>query len=450
MATVVNQAKDTRAAELGLGVSGFLNRMRDRRLDGLQQEMMDLIGSSKDEAEATALFGDPKFQEVVTDNNRLSALVQHLNVSPLGQNTIAGFDKEGNQQLLTYGERETPEEALANAGLSLERSRIFYAVNPNDDFDIPELLGRHTSTEEAKKALPASRQLVKNLIIDQEEAIGFTNMRSATLSSQDQRMNRLLAQERFQFTKEGGHSPFANLQADIDAGILTPEEGEAAWTRMTHIWGQTRPDIKLKMQQKLLPEGANIHAVSEQMVTMMQMVMKDQNILTGAARIPAAVDGIISELSTLAGGLGWTSRPLTEYEPWFEANGLGGRSIAFKNMITSVALGIAAMSGQEGRSLSDKDFDRFLGIAGADISDGSNFITNLNQIMLSQQTQFKRRYAIMTSDPEVGTFGDWEAERGKFPVLFSPVDHKIAAGVDWAKAHPQYKLDMPEHLKGGK
>ena len=449
MATVIQLAKDTRASDLGKGVASFLERRRDKRIDGLQQELMQGIGSAADEAEATALMGDPKYQEVVTDNSRFSAIVTHFNNAPLGTTPIIGYDEFGEQQMLSVREGTDVAEAMRKAGLTSERKRMMYSTQLGDPLSAITPEGRFGSTREAEDNASTEDILGKRIFVDQDTAMKMQTLRSSNASLVDQRAARRLSEEKFQFTKEGGHSPFANLQADIrDGKFPTEEDEQAAWKRMIHIWGRTATDVKLKYQQELLPEGAAIHALSETMVLAMEMVEADQNIISGVAVLPKAWNTIQSEVEALAGGLGLTVRPLKDYDPWFEANGLGERSTAFKNMITTMALGLAASHGQSGRSLSDKDFDRFLTIAGVGIRDGATFITSLNQAMLGSQRQFSTRYSIMTSDLAAGVIGNWEAEHGAFPQFGSGMTKEEEAKnfvTIWNDdpAHANYQLALP-------
>ncbi|KKK53222.1 hypothetical protein LCGC14_3096950 [marine sediment metagenome] len=136
MATVVRGFPDTRARDLGRAVAGYLGRRKDRRLDELQQELMGEISNAKDEASATALLGDPKFQSVVTDTERFAVIMNYLGTVPLGTQSITGYDKEtGNQRVVSFSEQERPEDVLARENLSLERSRLFFSVDQEDDFD---------------------------------------------------------------------------------------------------------------------------------------------------------------------------------------------------------------------------------------------------------------------------------------------------------------------------
>lgn len=446
MATVINLAKDTRASDLGKGVASFLERKRDRRIDGLQQELMQRIGDSKDEAEATAFMGDPKYQEVVTDNDRFGAIVTHFNNAPLGTTPITGYDEFGEQQIISVREGTDVTEAMRNAGLTPERKRMMFSTQLGDPLSAFTAEGRFGSTREAEEAATTADILGKRIFVDEDTAMKMQTLRSSNASLVDQRASRHLAEDKFQFTKEGGHSPFANLQQDIRDGRFASEEDEkAAWKRLTWIWGRTSTDVKLKYQKELLPEGAAIHALSETMVLAMEMVEADQNIISGVAVLPKIWNTLQSEVEALAGGLGLTVRPLKDYDPWFEANGLGERSTAFKNMITTMALGLAASHGQTGRSLSDKDFDRFLVIAGVGIKDGATFITSLNQAMLGSQRQFNTRYSIMTSDLATGVIGNWEAEHGAFPKFGSDMSKKEESK-DWITMHPQWDITSPNFV----
>jgi len=405
----------------------------------------------------------------------------------LGKQSITGYDKDGNQKILSISERDDPTEAMKAAGLSLERSRLFYSTNAHDEFSPVLYMGRFNSIEEARESGIADSGL-GSVVMDLEETLHFSEFRNQSLSNADREVRTTLAQDQFRFTKQttaknfelseenlelqkrrlelseeefevasrlarerfdfqkgGGSNPFAQLQASIESGALTEEQGAEAWKRLTHIWGRTEPDVKLSYLKKLEPEGAQIHAMSGAAVRLMELVADDPGIITGAARIPAAFNKIGAEINALAGELGWSREKIEtgKYDAAFERLGLGSKSVAFKNLLTDWTLMLAAASGQEGRSLSDKDFDRFLTISGTDISDAPTFIFNMNSLMVAKQRQFEDRYTSLT-------LGDnWAASHGAFPQYGSNADKADTVLQQWLDVNPELK-DLIILPKGAK
>ena len=408
MATVVRGFPDTRARDLGRAVAGYLGRRKDRRLDELQQELMGEISNAKDEASATALLGDPKFQSVVTDTERFAVIMNYLNTVPLGTQSITGYDREtGNQRVVSFSEQERPEDVLARENLSLERSRLFYAVDQENDFDFGTSLGRFSSPSEAGNALEEGSGAT---IMDQEEMARHIQAKGAEIASKQRQMGIDLAKDEFEFRQGQPLTPFDRLISAFETGNMSPRQFNQAWARLTHLgFGKSPDDVAAETKKGLQERGAILAAMSEQGLDFIHMIEENPTLLSSTGAIPRGLANISAELQAAAQLSGLTKRELSHYD----FKGFAAQSTAFKNLLLDFAVTYAATQGQTNRSLSDKDFDRFLQIVGSDIRNPNAFIANMDALMRKSQKAFNimhRRLQGFEYEDAFGAFARFEAD----------------------------------------
>jgi len=414
MATVVRGFPDTRAADLGAAIGGFLERRRDNRLDVLQQELMGEIANSKDEASAAALFGDPKFQKVVTDTERFAVIMNYLDTVPLGTQSITGYDREtGNQRVVSFSEQEKPEDVLARENLSLERSRLFFAVDQDDEFDFGSSLGRFDNPGDASEGLEEGSGAT---IMDQEEFARHIQSKAAEIAAKQRQIGVNLARDEFEFKRGQPLTPFDSLIAAAQAGNMTPQQFDQAWARLTHLgFGKSPDDVASETKQGLQERGAVLAAMSDQALTFIHAIEENPNLLSSTGAISRGLANVSSELQAASSLLGMTKRELSHYD----FKGFDAQSTAFKNLLLDFAVTYAATQGQTNRSLSDKDFDRFLQIVGSDIRNPNAFIANMDALMRKSHRAFNimhDRLQGFNYEDSFGAFARFEpdpAERSK-------------------------------------
>lgn len=434
MATVVNLAKDTRAAEVGLGVGQFLSRMKDRRLDKLQVQMMADITSAEDEAAASAIFGDPIYTEITGDPNRFAAMTTHYNNAPLGRQSITGYDAQGNQQIITISEQDDPAQALKDRGLTLERSRLFYAVDEQNENSIGRSLGRHAGMNVARDSL-GEDDGTNITIMDQEEFSTHMQTKAAEIAIRQRQESIDLEQDKFDFNKNSPTTVFTSLIEDFENGkFQTVEQFNQAWDKLTFKgYGRLPDDVASETAQDMQERGAIIAAMSDQAVRFIEEVIAEPEIISKVGAIPRGLANISAELKASASlfGLTWENPNALED---FDFGGFEAHSTSFKNLLMDFAITYAATQGQTNRALSDKDFDRFLKIVGSDISNPEAFIFNMSQLMNKSQRAFNIMHNRLQGFP-------YEAKFGNFAKFEPKSDERRKLFLKALQA--KYELDIP-------
>jgi len=400
MATVVQLAKDTRAGDLGKGVAGFLNRMADRRIDGLQRELMEGISNAENEAEAAALIADPRFQEVSTDNDRLGAIITHLNNTPLGIETIPGFDEHGSQQIISFKEGTDPAQALKDAGLTLEKSDLRFIVDEANPFSVPRNIGRFSNNTLAAESLDEELG-VSEAVMGSEAMQLFMQNREVTQSSRV-RDYRLTLQERQQnFDENKPLTTFAAIQRDVKEGRLTELEGQQAWEKVIFKAGLTPQDVATSTIEDLEIKGAELVAITETDIFLSELALSDPALLSIAGNIPRGLNALRVEIKAVGALLGIAEGTTIDAANF---DSFSARSTAFRYMMLTHTLNIARFEGQEGRGLSEPDFDRFFRAAGGTIRDGEIFAANAKAQSELRQRIFRSNYRSLQGVEFPGAF----------------------------------------------
>lgn len=405
MATVVNVPRDTRLDEFSLGLNSYLTGVRESRLDKLQQELMDEIAKAPDEVTATALMADPRFTKVVTDQKRFATITTFLGNAQPGQRSLMGYDDSGNQVPFSVGVQEKIDARLwAERGLHVSASRAYYVnLDPSDNESVPERIsGRHQNAGEASDA--AREQFGDEFFTVMEGAEVGTAIALAA-SNTAQRRGKLadvLAQDRFDFVKNSPTTVFTNLIEDQRNGKITDEMFEQAWTKLTSILGRTPSDIANSTRDELIISGASVEAASQTAAFMIKKILEDERILTDSKAVANLVADVSAEFKTLmsASGMSLKSGGIDSYN----FRSLSSRSREFKGLILDLALMAAAARGQSGRSLSDKDLDRFLDRVGADIADPAAFMLNISTLINGLQRDHNIMYVRLQGVPNPHPF----------------------------------------------
>jgi len=408
MATVVRLDKDTRYAEAGKGIATFLERMQDGRLDRLQSQMMKDISEAGDEATASAIFGDPMYQSIVGDPNRMSAVTTHLNNAPLGHQSVPGYDKHGIQKIITIGENDDPQAELDKRGLTLERSRLRYAVDQNSKDDLGTSLGRFNDPREARASMGEAGEDSSITIMDQEEFATHLQTRASEISIGQRQQTIDLARDRYNFDINEPTTVFTNLIQDREEGRISPAQFEEAWRKLVFLgYGKTPDDVAENSKDDLQTEGALLAAMSDQAVNLMNIVRSDGTILSFMkGKAVRGFEIMSAELKAI------TDQTKLVWEDGVNVDTLdfgdfASQSTAFKNLMMDFAVTYAATQGQSNRSLSDKDFDRFLKIVGAGELNPKAFIVNMSALMAKSHRAFNIRHDRLQGFNYESTFGSF-------------------------------------------
>ncbi|KKK68138.1 hypothetical protein LCGC14_2947060, partial [marine sediment metagenome] len=138
-------------------------------------------------------------------------------------------------------------------------------------------------------------------------------------------------------------------------------------------FGRTPQDVSDGTRKDLQERGAALAAMSAQGLQFIEMIQDDPAILSRVGAIPRAFESLSSELQAIGDLFGITKRELDSYD----FKGFSAQSTAFKSLMLDFAVTYAATQGQTNRSLSDKDFERFLTIVGSDIRNPDAFVANM-------------------------------------------------------------------------
>jgi hypothetical protein len=388
MATVVHIPKDTRAAETGLGVGNFLNSLRDRRLDGLQQDLVKNINEAQDEATAAAFLADPKYQDLVGE--RYDNVITAFNNFKPGQQTQLAFDADGNQVAVSFDPRkETFEEFLQTRDdVFLNPPSTFYTTDPSDPESMPTAIpGVHRTFDAAKESLPEEEREMVDILNEKQAAIKLQagQARTSRRLREDQAViNRELADYRMA-------SPLTQFDAVVkahDEGRLNDEQFEMAWARITTMLGRSPDDVRLSMKEELDVKAASVDTLSRVGHSLIEQVRADPGMLTssrGLERLFNNLGAEIDELARFAAGDHALTMDLNDpkIEAAMDRLGFGAaeRSDAFRNRIKNMTILVAAANGQTGRALSDKDLEFFGSITGGDLRSADSFELSMGQLI---------------------------------------------------------------------
>jgi hypothetical protein len=401
--------------------------------------MMADITSSGDEAAASAIFGDPIYTDITGDPVRMAAMTTHFNNAPLGKQSITGYDIDGNQQIVTMSETDDPAQVLAARGLTIERSRLRYAIDEDNPESFGRSLGRHSDTISARNSL-GEDDGTNITIMDSEEFATHLQAKAAEISIRQRQETIDLEAEKFDFTKNSPTTVFTSLIEDFEDGkFQTVEQFNQAWDKLTFKgFGRTPDDVANQTAQDMQERGALIAAMSDQAVTMMNQVVDEPAMISKVGVVPRFLENMSAELSAIGQGFGLTWESADPLED-FDFGGFAAHSTAFKNVLLDFAITYAATQGQSNRALSDKDFDRFLKIVGSDISNPNAFIFNMASLMSKTQRSFNIMHNRLQGFP-------YEAAFGSFARFELDSDKRRDAFINQLKEEG-YELDIPQSVK---
>jgi hypothetical protein len=399
MATVVRGFPDTRASSLGKAVGGFLTKLQDNRIDKLQQELMDEISNSKDEASAAALFADPRFKDVVNDTQRFAVTMKFLESAQPGQTSLQGFTEDGEMVLFSVPQGTPIDNALfSDRGLHPERERGFYLKGDKEE-EIPELIGSFRSKGQALKGLEDEGLDIsglENRILNQAEA-GFEAQFATTRANQRRaEIDSLLRQDRFSFDKQKGATVFSNLVHERSSGNLTQGQFEEAWKKATTIYGRTATDMAEDSLPDLTEQAAMVENASRLAKILVDKAIQDPRLITRASGLASFGSDVVAEFEAVIGLVG--GRPDKNIED-FDWGSLTGERAEFKGMLFDMAIIAAAARGISGRNFSDRDLQLFLTRVGSDVHNVVAFAQNMRGLTNSLQADFQTSYSRLQDEP---------------------------------------------------
>jgi len=418
MATVVRGFPDLRAAELGAGVAKFLEAKKEKRKQKLMQEMMIEISNSSDEAEAAAIFGDPKFGLVVSDTESFSTMVQHLNNVPLGTDSIAAYDRDGNKILVPFRKGTDPMQALIDSEATLERDRSFALINPNDREGIPiSIPGRFANAREAFASLPEGSVSEEMQAVDIEQATKSLQFAAASIGARQREDELLLGKRRLELAENDPLTAGGDIIKDYADGRYGPVGSlEAIKLRddmlraLTSVVGRTGEDAAEETKVPLAEEGAAIQAMSRGGRQLIEEALKNPDMLTFVGGVPAFFNAIEAELESVGRLFGIPTKPIEDYD----FGSFSGARRSFKSMLLSFGVLFAASEGQRGRALSNEEFTRFLKAVGKNINDAEVFAQNLMGLMAFKQDNFDSKHRSLQNGLS------WEQASGQKWIRFDP------------------------------
>lgn len=218
---------------------------------------------------------------------------------------------------------------------------------------------------------------------------------------------------------------------DLRNNPITPGPGDRIIesTTATGAAGEVLPEsqeIKLKDQESAT---RNFVATARDAL---QLLEESPDINTFTGRAASFINDVQQEARALARntGLEFDEQQLdpSKYERSFDQ--LGIQNARMRGLITSLAFRAAAATGQEGRSVSDRDVRRFIEEVGAQSSDPRAFAANLIDVSRRTVEDFKRTYRTNVGE-------DFQGELGLETLPIAPEDARGgqtggAAGADAA------------------
>ena len=418
MATVVRAFPDTRAAELGAAVGGYLERKKEQRTQRLLQELMGEISNASDEATAAATFADPKYGDVVGNPETFSVAIQHLNNVPLGTDSIAAYDTDGNKILVPFQKGTDPMQALIESEATLERDRAFALINPDDPEGIPiSIPGRFSNARDAFNSLPEGSVSEEMQAVDIEQATKSLQFAAASISARQREDELTLGKQRLQQAKDDPLTAGGDIIKDYADGRYGPVGSlEAIKLRddmlaaLTSVVGRTIEDAAEETKVPLAEEGAAIQAMSRGGRQLIEEALRNPDMLTFVGGVPAFFNAVGAELESVGRLFGIATKPIEDYD----FGGFSGARRSFKSMLLSFGVLFAASEGQRGRALSNEEFTRFLGAVGKNINDPEVFAQNLMGLMAFKQDNFDSKHRSLQNGLS------WEQASGQKWIRFDP------------------------------
>ena len=398
MATVIKlQGRDFTG--VGRAITQLLEDKKDKRLDGLQSELLREIADAPDEATAAALLGDVTYTDVIGDPIRFSQLVQAIGTMQPGFDVLPAYNEAGERIPLSVrkGTRIT-EETFSSQGLHSQPRVTFYSDDLGNDEDIPRLLGSFRSRGEAEQAQRDSGIDGDFAILGQQETNIATQAASIRGGQRRANISTYLDQQRFRIDQAKGYTPFSHLIYDHDSGLIDDKFFQEAWKALTFRSGLTPEDLKAAYSEDASENWAAVENMSVLFSKMVEKVVANPLILTNIGAIPKIGAKIGAELEAIAALTGMSHKSIDEYN-W---GSLASESNVLKGMFLDAAIVSARADGQTGKQLSDRDLQLFLDRVGRDISDVPSFVKNLDNLAKRHQREFFVDYRAFTRQEWTG------------------------------------------------
>lgn len=408
MATIVNLNRDVRAAELGQGVAGFLDNLKQKRLDKLQQELLTTLNGAQSEVEAAAFLADPKYQDLLGE--RLDNVLKLSSLTKPNVETVLVYDQDGNQvavDLDTKAGETLPDFIKNNPEYSLEPQKVFAVTQPDTDVSIP-IPGVFRTRQDAIDSLgenfdPETQQMLTQAEANaRNEAIGLNER--IKLAREKQKLDESI----FKWQQEKPETRFSMLVKEYERGDLSDEQFAEAWARLTTILGRTQFDIPRKLQSDLLTQEADVRTLVRVGNEIIDKVIANPGAFTDVARFASWLENIEAELTQIGNYISLDPDAVTSkegvtieghtYDEVLADLGFTEISQEVRNALLHFTVIFAAANGQSNRALSDKDFEIFRGIAGGNLKNPAAFINNMNELMRRSVDRFETMYGVINRE----------------------------------------------------